>query len=123
MLTPVEPVSYTHLAYRALRRQFLLLDQDLPQQPSIDPLQNHIHLAAVFVGEHFHHRGMVQFRADLFLAPKALVKSGIAFHFGVGNLDGYVAIVAQIGAAKNRSHPAASNELVDAVMVQCVAGM
>ena len=65
----------------ALRRQLLLLVQDLPQQPAVHPLHDHVNLAAVIVGEDLHHAGMVHVLADLLLALEAVVQKRIALHF------------------------------------------
>ena len=52
----------------ALDGQFLLLDQDLAQQPAVHPLHDHVDPAAVFVVIHLHHAGVIELLADLFFA-------------------------------------------------------
>jgi hypothetical protein len=41
----------------------------------------------------------------------------------MGNFDGYRTPALQVGGAVNRSHPAAGNEIFQAVMIELCAGM
>ena len=68
-------------SYGALRRKFLLLVEDFAQQPAIDPFHHHVDLAAVAVGVHLHHAGMIEGLADILLAMKAVEEDRVAFHF------------------------------------------
>ena len=102
--------------------KFLFGVQDLAQQLSIHPLHDHVDLAAVVVGVHLHDAGMVELFADFLFAAKAVEKNRIAFHFRVGDFDGDGAAGAEIGAAKNGGHAAASDHAVDAVMIELFAG-
>ncbi len=105
------------------RRQLALLVEDLAQQAAFDPLHDHVDLAAVVVGEDLHHAGMVHHLADFFFAAKAVEESGIAFNFGMRNLDGDGAAGIEIGGAEDRRHAAAGSQSFDAVVIELIAGV
>ena len=107
----------------ALRRQLPLFAEDLPKQPALDPLHDHVNLAAVVVGEDLHHPGMVHQLADFFLAAETIEESRVALHFGMGDLDGNRPAVVEIGGAEDGGHAAAGSEAIDAVVIELVAGV
>ena len=64
---------------------------------------------------------MVEFRADIMLALKAVEEHRVAFHFRMRNFDGDRLARTRIYAAKDRGHAAAGNQLFNDVVVELVA--
>ena len=109
-------------AFRALGRELLFFVENLAQQPPFHPFHRHVHPAGVKLRQHLHHAGMIEFAADFGLAMEAIEEKRIALQFGMGNLEGHHASVAQVGGAEDGGHAAARDQAVDAVMIELVAG-
>ena len=110
-------------AHRALDGHLLLLDQDLAQQPAVDPLHDHVDPVAIFVVIDLHHRRVIELFADGFFALEAVEKQRIGFDFGMRNFEGYHAARIHVRGAINGGHSAAGDKIFDAVMVELIAGM
>ena len=104
-------------------RKFLLFVQDLAQQAAVHPFQNHVAPAAILVTEDLHDAGVIEFLADFFFPVKAVEENRVSFHFRMRNFDRNGPAVAQVRTAKNGGHAASGGQAIDAVVIECVAGM
>jgi Fe-S-cluster-containing dehydrogenase component/anaerobic selenocysteine-containing dehydrogenase len=100
-----------------------LLVEDFPQQLTLNPLHHHVNLAAVVVGQHLHHAGVIQLFANFLLPMEAVEESRVALHLGMRDLDGDRATGAQIRTAKDRGHAAACGDAFNAVVIELIARM
>src|SRR5476649_202239 len=103
--------------------KFALLAEDLAEQAALDPLHDHVHLAAVLIREHLHDAGVIEVLADGFLAPEPVEENRIGLHLRVGYFDRDFAPVAQIHAAEDGGHAATRHHTVNAVVIELVSGM
>ena len=60
---------------------------------------------------------MVHHLADFAFALEALKQGGIAFHLRMGNLDGDLFSVVEVGGAENRRHATAGHDVFNPVMI------
>src|SRR6266849_774210 len=104
-------------------RQLSSLAQNLAEQAALYPLHHHVDAAAVFIREHFHHAGVIEFFADFRLALEALEEYRVRFHLRMRNFDCDLTAGAHIRGTKNGGHPAAGNDRLNTVVVELVAGM
>ena len=98
------------------------LVQNRPQQPPLDPLDDHVEAAALFAVVGLHHAGVVQFLADLLLALEALDQDRVGLHLRQRNLDGHLPAVVQVGGPVEHRHAAVGNGGLDAVVVERFSG-
>ena len=89
----------------------------------LHPLGRHVDAFRADGGPDFHYGGMVKFAPDRSFALEAIEENGVAFGFGMGNFDRHLFAGKRIGSAKNRSHAAFGDELVQLVMIEPVAGI
>jgi hypothetical protein len=96
----------------------LLLVEDLAQKPAVHPLHDHVNLAPVFVDIDLHYAGMVHVLADFLFTAKTVEEERVALHFGMRNLDGDLATVAQVSGAEDGSHAAACDKFIQTVVIE-----
>jgi hypothetical protein len=100
-----------------------LLVQNIAQQPALDPLDHHVKTAPLFAVKSLDHARVVKLLADFLFALEALDENGISFHLRVGQLDGHGSAGVLVGSFEERSHSAARNHRVQAVVIQCISGL
>src|SRR5947207_902906 len=123
-MTVFERVQYPERnPHRALGGELPLLVQNLPEQPPLHPLHDHVDLAASVLGDHLHHAGVVHGLADFLLTMKALEEDRVALHLRMRDLDGNRTARAHVRGAKDRGHAAARRHAFDAVMIELIARM
>jgi hypothetical protein len=66
---------------------------------------------------------MVEHRADVLLALEAVEQYRIALHLGMRDFDRNRRTCIDVYSAKDRGHAAAGNQVIDAVIVEGIAGM
>ena len=67
--------------------------------------------------------GVIDARADLAFALKAVIECGVAFDLRMRNLDGDRSAGGRVMRAVDRSHAAGGDEMVEHVLVQVIAGL
>ena len=107
---------------RPLRRHLAFFGHHLAQQLAVHPLHHHVHPRPVVLGVDAHHVGVVQRQPDRLLALEAVKQRRVRLHREMRNLQRNLASIAQVGGAKDGSHPALGDGSVNAEMVQFLAG-
>ena len=97
-----------------------LLGKYLTQKPSGNPFHHDVRARTLRVGEGPHDIGMVEHGANLLFALETVDEAGVGG--GVGNLDGDLAAVAEIGGAINGGHRALGDTCVEAEAVELPDG-